>query len=331
MSGKKWIGLVGDVGGTNARISLCERAPQDQDGLMRLIKTEGLECSKYESIYTAINVYFEHIGERPELDFCAFAMAGPVKEGSIKLTNLPWTVTEDELKVQTGARATKLMNDYEGLAYSLPHLNPDDVHVIGTPARGAGDVYAVMGPGTGFGASVLVGAKKNPHCLSTESGHATFAPVDDIEADIHRVLRKKFGRVSIEHLLSGPGLVNIYHALCTLRNIAPLALNPSDVTSGASGHKDICDKATEVFIDILAEVCGDIGLYHGATAGVFIAGGITPRLMERINPQRFRARMEAKGPMTGYVSNIPVKVIIHKFAALIGAAHAISDAQLNKS
>ncbi|MBW8883044.1 MAG: glucokinase, partial [Asticcacaulis sp.] len=219
-------GLVGDIGGTNARFAVADRVA----GKTTLNHFKSLECSEYKDVYDALNAYFVMIGEKPDFDYACVAVAGPVKDGRIKFTNLDWEVREDLLAQTTKARKARLINDYAALAYCLPHLGDTDTKTIGAVKMGFGDVHAVMGAGTGFGASVLVGGEFGPYCLSTESGHISFAPVNDYETEILRFLRKKHGRVTVEMLLSGPGLVNLYHAICSIRGEPAHNLTPAQIT-----------------------------------------------------------------------------------------------------
>jgi len=267
-------------------------------------------------------------GEKPGFDYAVVAVAGPVKDGGIKFTNLDWEVREDLLGQTTGARHARLINDYAGLAFSLPHLTADDTRFIGPVRQGYGDVHAVMGAGTGFGASVLVGGPFGPYCLSTESGHIGFAPVNDYEAEIADFLRRKFGRVTVEMLLSGPGLVNLYQAISAIRGEKAEALTPAQITYLDGPDATGSHYTVEAFLDILASTCGDLALAHGAVSGMFIAGGIAPRLVSHIDEDRFRARMEAKPPMAEMVAAIPSGIIMHPYAALLGAANALTDAQI---
>lgn len=317
-------GLVGDIGGTNARFAIAERS----DGKTKLLTFKSLECEDYRDVYDALTAYFGMIGGKPELDFTVVAVAGPVKDGAIKFTNLDWEVREDLLAKTTGARKARLINDYAALAFALPHLSHDDTKTLGPVKTGYGNVHAVMGAGTGFGASVLVGGEYGPYCLSTESGHISFAPVNEYESEILRFLRKKFGRVTVEMLLSGPGLVNLYQAISSIRGEPAHDFTPAQIThldgEDATGSR----YTVEAFLDILASVCGDLALAHGATSGMFIAGGVTPRLIKYIDELRFRARMEAKAPMTAMVAAIPSRIIIHPYAALLGSAHALTDVQI---
>lgn len=317
-------GVVGDIGGTNARFAIAERS----NGKTSLAHFKSLECSDYKDVYDALSNYFVMVGEKPDFDYACVAVAGPVKDGAIKFTNLDWLVREDLLAQTAKARRARLINDYAALAFCLPHLAQEDTKTIGAVKTGFGDVHAVMGAGTGFGASVLVGGEFGPYCLSTESGHISFAPVNDYETEILRFLRKKYGRVTVEMLLSGPGLVNLYQAISSIRGEPAHDLNPAQIThidgEDATGSR----YTVEAFLDIMASVCGDLALAHGATAGMFIAGGVAPRLIKHIDELRFRARMEAKAPMVAMVSAIPSRIIMHPYAALLGSANALTDAQI---
>ncbi len=317
-------GLVGDIGGTNARFAIAERV----DGKTTLANFKSLETADYKDFYTALNAYFEQIGGKPALDYSVVAVAGPVKDGAIKFTNLDWDVREDLLAQTAGSKKARLINDYAALAYCLPHLADSDTKTIGPVKKGFGDVHAVMGAGTGFGASVLVGGQYGPYCLSTESGHASFAPVNDYEVEIHRFLRKKHGRVTIEMVLSGPGLVNLYQAISSIRGEIAEDLTPAQITHLEGEDATGSQYTVEAFLDIMASVCGDLALCHGAISGMFIAGGVAPRLIKHIDEVRFRARMEAKAPLAHMVAGIPSSIIIHPYAALLGSANALTDVQI---
>src|SRR6185312_1527756 len=219
-------GLVGDIGGTNARFAVAER----REGKTTLSHFKSLECAEYKDVYDALRGYFAMTGETARFDYSVVAVAGPVKDGRIKFTNLEWEVREDLLAQTTGARHARLINDYAGLAYALPHLTHDDTRTLGPVLEGSGDVHAVMGAGTGFGASVLVGGEFGPYCLSTESGHISFAPVNDYESEIAHFLRRKYGRVTVEMVLSGPGLVNLYQAISSVRGEKAESLTPAQIT-----------------------------------------------------------------------------------------------------
>ena len=192
----------------------------------------------------------------------------------------------------------------------------------------SGRLVALVTDGRMSGASVLVSDGGHPLCLSTESGHATYAPTNDFETQIHAILRKKYGRVTIEHILSGPGLVNLYKAIAQINGDTALGLSPAEITDLDGPDSKGCRQTVDSFLDILASVCGDLALYHGATSGMSIAGGIVPRLIPVMDAVRFRARMEAKAPLQSMVAAIPSRVITYPYAALMGAAHALGDHEI---
>ena len=317
-------GLVGDIGGTNARFALAER----NNGKTTLSHFKSLECAEYKDVYDALRGYFTMTGQGADFDYTVVAVAGPVKDRRIKFTNLSWEVREDLLAETCGARHARLINDYAGLAFALPHLTQDDTRTIGPVREGSGNVHAVMGAGTGFGASVLVGGEFGPYCLSTESGHVSFAPVNDYESEILHFLRRKHGRVTVEMVLSGPGLINLYQAISAIRGEKAEDLTPAQITHLDGPDATGSRYTVEAFLDILASVCGDLALSHGAVSGMFIAGGIAPRLITHIDEIRFRARMEAKQPLADMVAAIPSRIIIHPYAALLGSANALTDNQI---
>ena len=318
------MGLVGDIGGTNARFAIARFYGDDT----QLEHCHAFGCAGHDTFYDVLDSYFAGLGGVPRLDFAILAVAGPVRDGEIRFTNLDWAVRETELRKATGAPVVKLINDYAALAYGLPHLRARDFHTIGASHDGYGDVYAVMGAGTGFGASVLVDSPAGAVCLSTESGHVAFSPVGDLELAVDHVLRRRFGRVTIEMLLSGNGLVNLYQALCAVRGEAPRDLTAAEITSFEGAEASGCRETVAVFWDVMASVAGDFVLSHGATAGVFIAGGIAPKVMKHLDAARFRRRMEDKPPMSAMVTSVPSRIITHAYPALIGAANALTHQEM---
>ncbi|MEI9904103.1 MAG: glucokinase [Asticcacaulis sp.] len=316
------IGLVGDVGGTNARFAIARIYGDDTE----LEHCHSLSCARYDDFYAALDAYFAKVGEVPRLDFAILAVAGPVREGEIRFTNLDWVVRESALRHKTGAVVVKLINGLcrPGLRPAAPAQRRYPYHRASHD--GYGDVYAVMGAGTGFGASVLIDSPHGAVCLSTESGHVAFSPVGDLELAVDCALRRRFGRVTVEMLLSGGGLVNLYQAIRAVRGEAARDLTAAEITDldGEAGCRD----TVMTFWDIMAGVAGDFVLSHGATAGVFIAGGIAPKLMKHLDEARFRRRMEDKPPMSAMVHGVPARLITHAYPALIGAANALSHQEM---
>jgi glucokinase len=250
------------------------------------------------------------------------AVAGPVTDGEIDLTNSPWRVSEAELQT-LGLNPVCLINDFEALAWGAPVVPADQLAALGGPASGDPHAaIAVLGPGTGFGVSALA---RDHHgreiAMPTEGGHACFAPGDPIEDEILRILRRRYERVSIERLICGPGLLNMHRALAEIDGRETHVDDPAQITTEALENPNShCGATLARFCAILGAVAGDIALTTGARGGVYIAGGIAPRILPFLKASPFRERFERKGRFQDYMAAIPTQVILHKHAALLGAA-----------
>jgi len=311
------IGLVGDVGGTHARFALADfLSPQP-----RLVTPMSMSCRDFARPELAINAYMDGLNLARRPDFAVIAVAGPIKDGASELTNLPWQLSETLLSRSCGFTIARLINDYTALARAAPILAPDETHPIGPDLPGAAmGTIAVLGPGTGFGVGGLIRHERADAVITTESGHMGFAPTDELEIELWRVLLGWFGRVSVERILSGPGLCNLYRALCEIENVIPGCAKPADITAAAAIGDRIASLAVDRFCSILGTVAGDIALGMNALGGVYIAGGIVPRLLPTLEGSAFRNRFEAKGRFQGYMKAIPTRAITHPYAALLGAA-----------
>jgi glucokinase len=257
-------------------------------------------------------------------DFVVLAVAGPVHGGSIALTNADWRISEVGLARAGGFRGVKLINDYAALAIAAPILQGADTHLLGPEGAPRMDgPIAVLGAGTGFGVAALVRDGSHDAILTTEGGHIAFAPTEELEAEIWRILTRRFGRVSIERILSGPGLVNLHDALIEIEGHGGPYSDPGALTCAAEQGDEGAVRTIQRFCCILGSVAGDFALSYGAQGGVFIAGGIPPRLLTHLDGGGFRSRFEAKGRFADYVRPIPTTVILHPHAALIGSARAM--------
>jgi glucokinase len=257
------------------------------------------------------------------------AVAGPVTDGEIDLTNSPWRVSEAELQT-LGLNPVCLINDFEALAWGAPVVPADQLAALGGPASGDPHAaIAVLGPGTGFGVSALA---RDHHgreiAMPTEGGHACFAPGDPIEDEILRILRRRYERVSIERLICGPGLLNMHRALAEIDGRETHVDDPAQITTEALENPNShCGATLARFCAILGAVAGDIALTTGARGGVYIAGGIAPRILPFLKASPFRERFERKGRFQDYMAAIPTHVILHKHAALLGAARVAFAAE----
>jgi len=311
--------LVGDIGGTNARFAIVELA----DVGARPQAPRTYNCCDHPSLQAAISAYLDDMGSSKRPDAVCVAVAGPVTDGVAAFTNLPWRVSEEALR-ETGFERARVINDYEALAFGIPDLTASDLRPIGaTPAPPPGHTLAVMGAGTGFGVSALTRRKSEELVTAGEGGHASFAPVDELEVEILRRLAVQFDRVSIERLLSGPGLLNIYRAMADIVGADAPHATPAQITAQALAGEDLPRHAVERFCSIFGSVAGDFALSYGAQGGVYLAGGIAPQLIAVLNRGGFRRAFEAKGRLSPYLTAIPTYVVTHPHRALIGAARVL--------
>jgi glucokinase len=260
----------------------------------------------------------------------AFGIATAVTGDTVSMTNHPWSFSIEDLRRSLGADRVRVLNDFEALAHAVPVLPAADLQAVGGGAAVPGATLAIIGPGTGLGVSGLVNDGSGGwRVVAGEGGHVTLAACNARESALLAVLRERFGHVSAERALSGPGLVNLYEAACLLDGETPSALQPAEVLTrsrpGAAEHDTQCDEAVTTFAALLGTVAGNLALTLGARGGVFIGGGIVPRLGERFAALPFRSRFDDKGRFRSYVEAVPVWVITASAPALLGAARALDS------
>ncbi|MFA4950004.1 glucokinase [Brevundimonas sp.] len=315
--------LLGDVGGTNARFAIAHMI----DGKPVLEHHESFPASEHPTFLGGVKAFIDGCEVKPTGG--VIAVAGPVTDGAIDLTNSPWQVSETELAT-LGLNPVRLINDFEALAWGAPVVPEDQLASLGGPDEGEEhSAIAVLGPGTGFGVSALArDIHGNEIAMPSEGGHACFAPGDPIEDEILRILRRRYDRVSIERLICGPGLLNMHRALAEIDGRETHIDDPAQITTEAMENPNsACGATLARFCAVLGAVAGDIALTTGARGGIYIAGGIAPRILPFLQASPFRERFERKGRFADYMAAIPTKVILHKHAALLGAARvAFSDA-----
>ena len=309
--------LVGDVGGTNARFALADLSDPSRPELRDPMQ---LPSSAFDSLGAAVSSYLERVAPKPRPRGAVIAVAGPVMDGEATLTNLSWRASEAELK-RCGFERARLVNDFRALAAAAAALDADDLDAIGPALPRMGDApIAIVGPGTGFGAAALLRAGDTAIAVSGEGGHIGFSPEDETEIGVLRILMRRFGRVSIERIVSGPGLVNLYRALCELTGTEPQFTEPPQILAEAERADGLARDAVERFCAIFGAAAGDIALAYGARGGVLIAGGLSEALMPFLKAGGFRARFEGKGRLAHFVRAIPTAAIIRTDAALLGCA-----------
>ena len=308
--------LIADIGGTNARFALVDTNRQ-------FYADRILACADFSDLTAATKAYLTEVAV-PRPRQAAMAVATPVIGDQIQFTNNDWSFSTETIRRELGLDRLLILNDFTALALALPLLNPDERRAIGGGMATAEAPIGLLGAGTGLGVSGLVWSGSRWTPLQTEGGHVTFSASDEQEWAISRVLHRRFGHVSSERLLSGPGLMNLYTALAELEGWPVDQLNPADISDlGLAGGCEHCRAVLNLFCGALGAVAGNLALTLGARGGVYIGGGIVPRLGEFFDRSAFRARFEAKGRFSKYLATIPTWVITAENPALRGVAAAL--------
>ncbi len=312
----KGLVLVADIGGTHARFGLA-----GGDGKVRRIRT--LKCAAHASLSDAARFYLAR-EKMAAPRRAAVAVAGPVDGDLIEMTNHVWTFSISATRRELELEELTVKNDYAALAMALPLLGAEDLWTIKPGEAAAGAPITLLGPGTGLGVAALVPAGDSWATLSTEGGHRDLAAHSDREWQVVRHLRHRFGHVSVERVLSGPGLVNLYETVSTLAGIEPQSLTAAAVVAGARDRSSpACVEAVALFSGWLGAVAGDLALIYGARGGVYLGGGMLPKMGDVFDVDRFRERFLAKGRFRDYLRPIPAQVIVHPQATLLGIARAL--------
>jgi len=307
--------LLADVGGTNVRFALADMASSSPLRTDSIRRYRVAECATFAD---AARGYLREIGARPTRG--VFAAAGPVTGDEVRMTNHPWLLSRPRLRDELHLDALLLVNDFAAMSHCLPLLAAADMHAIGSLPPASIDLrrrqtFAVIGPGTGLGVGALLVDGGRFVGLQTEGGHVGFAPGDAVEAAVLRQLMERFGRVSAERVLCGSGLVNLHRAL----HPQSVEDTPERITAAADTDPD-CRETVERFCAMLGSIAGDFALAFGAWDGVYLAGGLTPKLLDRLGNGGFRARFDAKGRYASVLARIPTIAILHADAGLLGAA-----------
>ena len=311
--------LIADIGGTNARFALISGESLEP------LEIINLAVDDFTNIDQAISHYLELAAVDMPPRVC-IAIACPTHNDQIKMTNNGWVFSQSSLQQQLGIEQLSFINDYAAMAHAAPHLRDSDKFKVGTGEPLDDFPVAVLGPGTGLGVAGLVSYHGHATPVVTEGGHVDFAPTNDQEIEILRFLLKRYQHVSAERLLSGMGLENIYQALAAIEGRQVEALKPAQISALAFDSSDPLALATiDQFCATLGSVAGNIALTYGAQGGVFITGGIIPRMLNQFANSSFRQRFEAKGRFEAYMQAIPTYAVTAAQPGLLGAAAAALD------
>jgi glucokinase len=318
------IVLAGDVGGTKTALALFDKTARGPV----LVREDTLSSRGFATLEAAIERFLA-AGPRPKIEGVCLGVAGPVVDGRCVATNLPWVIDERALASAIPAPRVKLLNDLEVAAHGVLSLPEAELRTLqpGTPRHGH---MVLIAAGTGLGEALIVQDGDRRIVIASEGGHGDFAPRDDVEEDLLRFLRKEFGRVSLERILSGPGLFNVYRFLRDTgwaRESAQAAErmragDPSAIVSemALAGSDPLCAKALDIFVSVYGAEAGNLALKAMAVGGVFVGGGIAPRILPRLTTGAFVAAFRDKGRLGTLMEAIPVCVALNPRAPLLGAA-----------
>jgi glucokinase len=316
--------LVADIGGTNARFAIARGSAATGFTLHNLDKHKA---SDFADLGEAARAYLAACGCAEGVRLGCFGVAGPVGPGVVALTNSPWRLDPEALAKALGLERIVVVNDFAALARGAPMTTPGELIGIkdGTPVAGA--PFAVLGPGTGLGVGLVVPTRLGLRVVPTEGGHAAFAPRNDLERMVAEHVARTHGYVSWERVISGMGLPEIDAALAAADGRTSRSRTPGEITKAAlSGSDPHARAAVELFCTALGGFASDVAVIAGARGGVYLGGGILPRIVELLRASGFVARFTDKGPMSPYVEAIPVKLIVSDKAALLGAAALAEEA-----
>jgi len=305
--------LVADIGGTNARFAMADLVTLELSGV------RSFQNADHGSLAEAMRFYLKDAGEA--VAHAGVAVAAPLLEDTVQLTNAPWSFSQSALAGEAGLDVVHLFNDFEALSLSLPYLTEVELHRIGGEAPVEHGPKVVLGPGTGLGVAGLVWSPMGWVPVSSEGGHVTLGAESESELQLIERLRKGRERLSAERVLSGPGLTDLHQAIAASRGHTEEVLEPAEVERRAlSGEDEVAEEAMDIFVSLLGRFAGDVALVFGARGGVYLGGGIAPKLLRRLTQGDLREAFERKGRMQPFVAPIPIYVILAAYPALKGAA-----------
>lgn len=310
--------LVGDIGGTNVRFALASAGGERP----RLESVMQLRCAEFPGLAEAALHFLERSeAQRPQQ--ALLAVAAPVTGDRVRITNNPWTFSVGTTADALGL-SLRVVNDFAAVSRALPLLRGEELAPIGplpSSRSSPRQVYAVLGPGTGLGVSGLIAEGGGMTVIESEGGHMDFAPIDATEAEVLRLVAERHGRVSAERLVSGMGIVNVYHALCEIAGRPSQADSAEQVAVLAERDPEgLAAQALDRVCAMLGSFAGDIALAFGAWQGVFLHGGVAQKLLPRLQRGAFRQRFETKGRHAPLMRAVPTQLILHPQAGLLGAA-----------
>jgi glucokinase len=316
------LGLVADVGGTNVRIALTALNGSRPH---RLLEPRYYRTADFTGVVDVTLNYLSQVRTQPRV--AAFALAGIVRGEQVSITNCAWDFSIAEARQRLSLEQLFAVNDFAAIGWALPELEGKDQVALGgewKPGLPADGTVAVLGPGTGLGVSAVQLDHGRPMVFATEGGHIAVAPGNDEEMRVLRCLQQRFGHVSYERVLSGPGLSNLYAILCSLNSYEVGDTSPESITRrAAQGGDPMSLRAVDLFCEWLGAFSGDAALMLGAWDGVYLAGGLVTALLDPLRRGIFRQRFEEKGRLSQALTGVPTVAIVRSDLGLVGAAKAL--------
>jgi glucokinase len=324
--------LAGDIGGTNARLAYF----QPQNGHFRLVSEQVFSSRDYSELGEIVSKFLQDAAAPPDL--ACFGIAGPVRNGRVETSNLPWVIEQSRLAKQIQLPSTLLINDLEANAWGIGALGPQDLLPLNRVASSVGN-QAIIAPGTGLGEAGLYWDGSQHQVFASEGGHADFAPRGNLQIELLQYLESRYGHVSYERVLSGPGLVNVYEFLRGKGyGDEPAGFAAQLDHEGAAaaishaaldGTNRLAEQALDLWISVYGAEAGNLALKAMATGGIFLGGGISPKILPKLTGPLFMRAFLEKGRLRPLLESIPVQVVTNDKAGLLGAARCAAAGSSN--
>jgi glucokinase len=311
--------LVADIGGTNARFSAVPVGALESQHIFQYSVEKHPQFA--ELLTDVLSDIAAATGWDRAPQSACLAVACPADNEEIEFTNSHWRFTKTELQQLLNCEQLAVINDFEAVAHGITELDDHDLVQIGGNKPLIDRPIGILGAGTGLGVAGLIPQGDSYQVIDTEGGHADYAPIDNQQAAVVDVLRQQYGRVSLERLLSGKGLLNIYRALCSLNAVPPSFETPADIVAAAESQQDAqAVQTVQMFCEGLGAAAGNLALTLGAKGGIYLAGGVVPRFQALFIASQFRHKFEDKGRFVNYLKPIPVFLVVRENLGLLGAA-----------